>query len=224
MTACRQCQVAWLTLALALGATAGAAPDPADPARPPTTSGASQPTDQPAVTSAPLAPVVAPEPADSGSAPPVAPKPRPRLSADLKAELAGSLPSWIKPPPPPPKAPPPPPPPDAGEDVVQMKPVIVFADKLPRIDEKAWLTPKARDALLEKQYLSEFDRDFLNRYTLPILGISKEARARQMDEENQRLKDQSWMNNQIDQLKRTDPQAAKELQQISDQIFTRTGE
>ena len=105
-----------------------------------------------------------------------------------------------------------------------MKPVTVFADQLPRIDQKEWLTPRAWDGVLVKEYLSDFDRSFLNRYTLPIIGVSQEARARMMYEEDKRLQDLKSMNDQIDQLQKTDPAAAKELQQIRDQIFTRTGE
>ncbi|HTX66708.1 MAG TPA: hypothetical protein VMD31_13120 [Opitutaceae bacterium] len=222
MNSPRHRHVAWLTLALALGTGAGAAPDapdttgqPAGPAG--TTATAPQSVAPPALAAPPASAAPAPKPSAA-----VTPRPRPRLSNDLKAELNGQLPDWVKPPPEPP-APPPPPLPE-GEEVVQMPAVMVFADKLPRIDEKAWLTPKARDEVLKKWYLSDFDRSFLNRYTVPILGVSQEARARQMYEEDQRLRDMKSMQDQIDVLKKSDPEAAKELQQVSDQIFTRTGQ
>jgi len=215
VTPSRQLHLAWLALALVFGTTAGAMADSADnPGKPPPAATTTvHPPPSPPATSPAAAP---------GAARPVVPQPRPRLSADIKAELAGQLPAWSQPPPAPPEAPPPPPPPEAGEEVVQMSPVMVFADKLPRIDDKAWLTPKARDEVLKKEYLSDFDRSFLNRYTLPIIGVSQEARARQMYEEDQRLRDMKSMQDQIDVLKKSDPQAARELQQISDQIFTRT--
>jgi hypothetical protein len=44
-----------------------------------------------------------------------------------------------------------------------------------KIDEM--LTPAARDAQLVKKHLSSFDRNFLNRFTLPFFGRSKESRA-----------------------------------------------
>ncbi|HTT56934.1 MAG TPA: hypothetical protein VMF63_07485 [Opitutaceae bacterium] len=225
MSFSRHRHVVWLTLALALGAGAGAAPDatdttgqPAGPAGNATTVTAPQPVAPPALAAPPAPAAPAPKPSAT-----VTPKPRPRLSNDVKSELAGQLPDWVKPPPPPPEAPPPPPLAE-GEEVVQMPAVMVFADKLPRIDEKAWLTTKARDEVLKKWYLSDFDRSFLNRYTVPILGVSQEARANQMYEEDQRLRDMKSMQDQIDVLKKLDPQAAKELQQVSDQIFTRTGQ
>jgi len=76
---------------------------------------------------------------------------------------------------------------------------------LPRTDKIDWLTPEAKDVELVKTYITPFDRYFLNRFTLPIFGISKEARARMMYEEDKRLRDMEWMNEQIDQIKRLDP-------------------
>ncbi len=155
-------------------------------------------------------------PARSEQTAPSSPKPlpRPRLSAQVIAQITGDIPPW-KPQPKP--APPPPPDPD----VVQMKPVIVQGQRLPRIDRTEWLTPRGRELLLSKEYLSSLDRDFLNRYTLPIVGVSKEARARMMYEEDKRLRDMKWMSDQIDLAKKTDPAAARELQQISNDTFTR---
>ena len=42
-------------------------------------------------------------------------------------------------------------------------------------------TPAARDARLVKKHLTVFDRMILNRFTLPLFGISKEARARKAE-------------------------------------------
>ncbi len=154
----------------------------------------------------------------ASTAKPVAPKPRPKLSPQLTSQISSSIPAW--------KAPPadhaPPPPPDP--DVVRMAPVIVKENRLPRTDDKKWLTPKARDAALVKEYIPPFDRYFLNRFTLPIFGISKEARARMMYEEDKRLQDLKWINDQIDQVKSQDPQEAKALSRIRDTTFTRSGE
>jgi hypothetical protein len=183
-----------LALMLALGAPAGAAPD------------AGEPADKP------------PGPAqDAGK--PVVPKPRPKLSPHLTSQISASIPAW-KAPPAGQAPPPPPPPPDP--DVVQMAPVIVQEKPLPRVGDKEWLTPKARDAALVKEYLAPLDRYFLNRFTLPLFGISKEARARMMYEEDKRLQDLKWINDQIDQGKQLDPQAAKELAKIRNDTFTRS--
>ncbi len=148
-----------------------------------------------------------------------APKPRPRLSPEIAAQLVAGVPPWA---PPPPEQKPPAAPPPADAEVVPMKPVIVRGDRLPpRIDDKEWLTPKARTEVLTKQYLSDFDRTFLNRFTLPIIGISKEARAQMMYEEEKRLQDLKWMDDQIESAKKVDAAAAKDLTTIRDETFTR---
>jgi len=205
-------------LIMALGAPAGAEPETKDATSQPAAPSVSPPSNGPV---APATAKVTNEPAAtvaSSPAKPAAPKPRPRLSPQLTAELSIQMPVWSPlPPEKTEKAPPPPPDPD----VVQMDPVIVKDNRLPRIDEKEWLTPKALDDLLVKEYLTPFDREFLNRFTLPIVGISKEARARMMYEEDKRLQDLQWMNDQIDQMKKLDPEAAKELTKVRNDTFTR---
>jgi hypothetical protein len=205
-------------LILALGAPAGAEPPTKEATGQPAAPGVTPPTSDPV---APTADKVANEPAATvvpNPAKPAMPKPRPRLSPQLTAELSIQMPVWSPPPPEKAeKAPPPPPDPD----VVQMAPVIVKDNRLPRIDEKEWLTPKALDDLLVKEYLTPFDREFLNRFTLPLFGISKEARAHMMYEEDKRLQDLQWMNDQIDQMKKIDAEAAKELTKVRNDTFTR---
>ena len=81
---------------------------------------------------------------------------------------------------------------EPGEPAVSLPRIIVRSTQeetppvtLPRIivrplnDVKIeeMLTPAARDAQLVKKHLSSLDRNFLNRFTLPLFGISKEARA-----------------------------------------------
>ena len=211
MNACPRHEALRFALALTLGAITGAAADGSAPA-PAGTDGA-QPKVAPAATAA--TPADAAPHADAPK-----PKPRPRLSPEVAAQLVAGLPVWK--PLPPGAQPPPTTPPPADPDVIQMKAVIVRGDKVPpHVDDKEWRTPKARDDVLMNQYLSDFDRTFLNRYTLPIVGVSKEARARMMYEEDKRLQDLSWMNSQVDQLKKVDPAEAKELAKIRDDTFTR---
>jgi hypothetical protein len=105
-----------------------------------------------------------------------------------------------------------------------MAPVVVKDYRLPRIEEKDWRTKKAEDAALVKEYITPFDRYFLNRFTLPIIGMSPEARARMMYEEDQRLRDLKWMNDEIDQMKQLDPDGAKELRSIRNSTFARPGD
>ena len=105
-----------------------------------------------------------------------------------------------------------------------MEPFVVTDFMLPRIEPMEWLTPKAQDMDLVNRYITPFDRYFLNRLTVPLYGISKEARARMMYEEDKRLQDMKWINDEIDQIKLLDPEAAKELLKIRNNVFVRPEE
>lgn len=195
-------------LAATLSTVAGAAPDRPAPSETPAAAPATPPDHAPAT----------PGPAAPKPKGPV-PKPRPRLSPLVMAQLSAQLPPWS---PPPPERKDTPAPPPADPDVVRMKPMIVNGNRLPQsTDAKEWLTPKARADLLTKEYLSDFDRTVLNRYTLPIVGISKEARAQMMYEEDKRLQDLRWINDQIEQASKVDPAEAKDLEAFRDDTFTR---
>jgi len=102
-----------------------------------------------------------------------------------------------------------------------MEPVVVQGARLPRTAEKDWLTPQARDMELVKTYITPFDRYFLNRFTLPIVGISPAARARMMYDEDKRLEDLGWINEQIDEVKRLDPAEGKFLLSFRNSFFSR---
>ncbi len=203
----------WVGLLLLAGATLGAANEPAktEDQAPPQAAVAKEPV--PA--KEPQAKEKRPSPAPTAVVTAV-PLPRPRLSAQIRAEIAGQLPAWS-----PQAAASEPPPPPADSDVVQMAPVIVKGNVLPRTEAMDWLTSHGQDVKLEKQYLSSFDRNFLNRFTLPIVGISPEARARMMYEEDKRLQDLRWMDDQINDIKKADPTAARELEAARNDIFTR---
>ena len=66
---------------------------------------------------------------------------------------------------------------EARKDVVVL-PRLIVRPREKETKEDAFLTPAERDAQLVKKHLSVFDRSFLNRFTLPLFGQSKESRAR----------------------------------------------
>jgi hypothetical protein len=193
----------WLFLLLMLTTPAGAAPESADSAGSPPPAGS--------------ATVVAPAPVGATRA--AAPGARPRLSPEIASQISSIVPEWHPPTAEPAKKPAP-----SDPEVVKMDPLIVWGERLPKTDRLDWLTPAARDVELVKTYITPFDRYFLNRFTLPIFGISKEARARTMYEEDKRLRDMEWMNQQIDEIKRLDPAEAKALLSARNSIFTRSQE
>jgi hypothetical protein len=158
---------------------------------------------------------VAPASVSPGKSP--APETRPKLSPQITSAISSTVPVWSLLPADP-----------AAEllplpldpEIVQMPRVVVWDSRPQRIDEMDWLTPKARDVELLKKYLTPFDRYFLNRLTLPIFGISQEARARMMFEEDNRLQHLKWMNEQIDEIRLLDPEEAKALLKIRNATFT----
>jgi hypothetical protein len=194
----------WLVLLLALTAPGGAAPESAVP------DGAVPP---PAPTS-----VVAPAPTTAVETP--APTARPKVSPEIASQITSAIPVWIPPPPKPVDKPRQPPPPSDPE-VVEMAPMIVQGNRLPRTEKMDWLTPHPKDVELVKTYITPFDRYFLNRFTLPLFGISKEERARMMYEEDKRLSDMKWINEQIDEIKLLDPAEAKTLLSVRNSTFDR---
>jgi len=66
------------------------------------------------------------------------------------------------------------------ETVVTL-PRLIVRPRGKEMPSDPFLTPAARDAALVKKHLTVFDRKVLNRFTLPLFGISKEARARQIE-------------------------------------------
>jgi hypothetical protein len=55
--------------------------------------------------------------------------------------------------------------------------VTVRERRIRDFTERESYTQKGLEELAVKRYLSDFDRYFLNRFTLPIIGVSKEQRA-----------------------------------------------
>ncbi len=69
----------------------------------------------------------------------------------------------------------------AAEDpeIVVLPDMTVQEKAIQRMTEESLYRKGAYDKELVKRELSEFDRGFLNRYSIPFLGVSNEARARE---------------------------------------------
>jgi hypothetical protein len=132
-----------------------------------------------------------------------------KLSSILASRIASTLPVWS-----PTLAKPAEKPPPADPEVVAMAPMVVWGNRLPRIDEMEWLSPAALDAALVKKYMSS------SACLLNPFGLSA-GPARIMYEEDKRLQNLKWINEQIDELKLLDPEEAKALQRARNSIFTR---
>jgi hypothetical protein len=125
---------------------------------------------------------------------------------------------------------------NVADKVVKLSPITVYADRLkpavpalPRPTVEApessmridpFLTQKGRDLALAKKYLTVLDRCVLNRWTIPLVGQSKETRARKADKTYQAAVAQGQLADAVDLLGQMDPESQeyKELKEIYQQI------
>ncbi len=131
-------------------------------------------------------------------APPDAVKPSPQITQEVTASLpkyAPPVPVEVKPA----TAP--------NPDVLELPKYVVRPRPRPRLTPALTLTDKG----LAEQKFSSFDRNVLNRYTLPLFGTSFADRMR---DENERSKNEQ-MRNEVSALAKaasvTDPAQAKAL-------------
>jgi len=148
-------------------------------------------------TGSPLLSTPAADGATAASSTPVRTRSR-VVSADLAAQLAAATPKYTPPPPKPPA-------PDEDEatdlrdvdkprnGIIRLPKYIVTQPRPPVLSERAVYTKSGLNDLAIKRYLSEGYR-VLNGFTLPLFGTSAGARAMQMYDEDERLKNMSALN------------------------------
>lgn len=133
--------------------------------------------------------------------------PTTKMSSSLSASLTASLPKYQPPPPPAPAAKHVDPAAEETEEaepegtplaedqpknkIIRLPRYVVEADRPPVFKEQEIYTKSALAKIAMRRYLSRFDTEVLNRYVLPIIGMSPEQRALMIYEENQRLEDMS---------------------------------
>jgi hypothetical protein len=135
--------------------------------------------------------------------------PTSHLSSNLSSSLTSSLPKY---------APPPPEPavtqaadptiPETGEEealpedrplspdqpknkIIRLPKYVVLAERPPIFKEREIYTKSALAKIAMKRYLSSLDTKLLNRWTIPIIGMSAEDRAMMKYREDQRLEDKA---------------------------------
>lgn len=109
------------------------------------------------------------------------------------------------------------------EEVVTLPELTVQEKSVRRMEEDTLYRRGAWDKELVKRELSEFDRFFLNRFTIPLFGISKEARARSAYLERKNREFNTRINEYADALESTAPSDAKALRVVM-QDNARSGE
>lgn len=104
--------------------------------------------------------------------------------------------------------------------IVRLPNYVVQGSRPPIFRERDIYTQKGLSQIALKRYFSETALA-LNRYTIPLFGMGKEAYAMMMYEEDERLKEMKNANNSVYLLRQTDEVAADQLQQEVNQTFLR---
>lgn len=166
--------------------------------------------------------------------------PTSHISSSLASTIQASLPKY--------QPPPPPPPPEPDEHVelaspdgategmeaeavdqpknkiIRLPRYVVEADRPPVFKESEIHTKSGLGKLAAARYLSSLDRNVLNRFTLPIIGITPEQRALMMYQEDERLQNISDINNSArSALLAGDKKESEALKKERNSAFIRSG-
>ncbi len=105
-------------------------------------------------------------------------------------------------------------------DIVRLPEYIVRERRPPVLTERKIYTKEALRELAFRRYIPEFDRA-LNRFTLPLFGISAQARAMQMYEEDERLRNMMDMADTARIVSLTDGEAGLYVKKVAEQTYMR---
>lgn len=100
------------------------------------------------------------------------------------------------------------------DEVVTLPELTVQEKALRKMEDETLYRRGAWDKELVKRELSEFDRLFLNRLTLPLLGVSPEARARALYLERKNREFSTKITSYADALESADPSEARALRTV----------
>lgn len=178
-------------------------------------------------------PLFAPAPApgqqpESTATAPTAPKRNRAISSGVAAALAAAAPKYT---PPPPK-----PPPKPESELVDMREIdkpkntivrlpkyVVQEPKPPVFTERSIHTEKGLTDIAMRRYISDADRA-LNRWTLPLFGTSKEARAMAMYAEDERLRNMANLEETAIAASKSDAAAGTYIRKEAQKTFLRSSD
>jgi hypothetical protein len=167
-------------------------------------------------------------PAAATAQSPAAPRRSRAISGEVAAALAAAAPKYTPPPPPPP------PKPEAEQvdlrdidkpknTIVRLPKYIVQEKKPPVFRERDIHTEKGLTDIAMRRYISDADRA-LNRWTLPLFGTSKEARALAMYAEDERLRNMSDLRDAATNAAKSDAAAGEYIRRESNKTFLRSSD
>ena len=172
-------------------------------------------------------PVLAPRPEEKAP-PPSAPKRTRAISPEVAAAFAAATPKFT-PAPPKPEPTPVEEQPDMREidkpknAIVRLPKYIVQEPKPAVFSERAIHTEKGLTDIAMRRYISDMDRA-LNRFTLPLFGTSKEARALEMYAEDERLKNMSELEQTATAVSKADAAGGTYIRREAQKTFMRSSD
>lgn len=146
------------------------------------------------------------------------------LSNSLADALAASMPKYNPPPKPAPKEP--------GEEVdlreidkprnqiIRLPQYVVREQKPPVFTEREISTTKGLNAIALQRYFSQTGLA-LNRFTIPLFGISKEAYAQMLYAEDERLRNIAELESAAADVNLVDPANARKLKEATRDTYQR---
>lgn len=150
-------------------------------------------------------------------------KPR-AISNNLAATLAASMPKYNPPPQPAPKEP--------GEavdlreidkprnQIIRLPQYVVREERPPVFTEREISTTKGLNAIALQRYFSQTGLA-LNRFTIPLFGISKEAYAQMLYAEDERLRNMAELESAAADVNLVDPANARKLKEATRDTYQR---
>lgn len=107
--------------------------------------------------------------------------------------------------------------------IIRLPRYVVEGDRPPVFKEHEIYTKSALARIAMERYLSRFDSKVLNRFTLPIIGISAEQRAMMIYEEEKRLQDKEDIERMAKSARMSGDKVESEyLKRESDKTFLRS--
>lgn len=187
---------------------------------------AAQSTAPAATRSSPGSPILNARPDERPTS--AAPRRSRAISGEAAAALAAAAPRYTPPPPPPPPKP--------EEEQIDLRevdkpkntivrlPKYIVQEKKPAVfRERDIHTAKGLTEIAMKRYLTETDR-VLNRFRIPLLTMTNEARALAMYAEDERLRNMADLKDAADNASRTNTGAGDYLRRESQKTFLRTSD
>jgi hypothetical protein len=146
------------------------------------------------------------------------------ISSDVAAQLSAATPKYT-PPPPKPTTPPEEEPDMRDLDkpkngIIRLPKYVVTEKPPPMLTERAVYTKSGLADLAKKRYLTEGYRAF-NGFTLPLFGISPEAQAMAMYEEDERLRNMAALTDDARMVSTTDKAAGLYIKRQVDETYMR---